>query len=174
MSETNLPAVQDAKDPLTEARERISELEEDIALYKSQLEAAQNTAMTLQAQVSKFEIDTRHGFRRALQLELTAVKGEVPILWIRANDPDIMKMQFNRSVMDMIHKVCPGVKTVMFTPPGIEITELSDKDLFKLGLARVVGEHSKELGAATVTRPAALPEPVVDDCIPAESRVLED
>jgi hypothetical protein len=91
-----------------------------------------------QERVSRLEFTVAAQNSKEARLNFTALKGEVPILWIKATAGSIDVRQFNR-LRDGICRMCPDIKLVLMTEGKTDLYELTDEDLNRMGLARITG-----------------------------------
>ena len=123
------------RNDLQEERDKLKTERDD---FKDENERLVAINQQYQARVSDLEISVCRQNSKEARLNFTALKGEVPILWIKVTKGKMDAMQFNR-LRDGLCRMCPDIKLILMTEGTADLYELEDRDLEKMGLARIVG-----------------------------------
>lgn len=121
-----------------DAREDLAEAEGERDGFKEENDRLVAINQQYQARVSDLEISVMRQNSKEARLNFTALHGELPILWIKVTKGKMDAMQFNR-LRDGICRMNPDIKMILMTEGTADLYELSDKDLEKMGLARIIG-----------------------------------
>lgn len=95
-------------------------------------------AMKVQERCNIMEMEKRVRDGKEFNLNFTAIKGHVPILWIKAITGTIDAGQFGK-LRGAIMRQCPGVELILLTNGNSELYELEEEELNAMGLARIIG-----------------------------------
>lgn len=121
----------DLKDELEDAEGELKYTKDELSKYVA-------INQQYQERVSRLERTVAAENYKQARLHFTALQGRVPILWIKAEKGTIDERQFNR-LRNGISNCCPGVEMVLMTEGTVNLYELSDEDLNRMGLARIEG-----------------------------------
>jgi len=104
--------------------------------------------------VNQLELEARANVRKSLDLQYTEINAEFPILWVTSKDAAAVNHGTYAQIKDMLSRLAPSIESIIFTYGDIKIWELTDKDLEKIGLGRIVnhsggciGKEAKKLEA---------------------------
>ena len=118
--------------------------EDWVAMLKSEklraqqaVEKVEKRLFDAKSRLDLFENESQVRAREMFDTQFIEIAGESPILWITAPKFMLDSGTF-ANLHDKMKRVCPKIKLLLFTSNECHLTELTDVELNRMGLARIM------------------------------------
>ena len=110
------------------------------------IEKVEKRLFEAKSRLDLFESNSQARAREMFDTQFKEIAGESPILWITAPKFMLDSGTF-ANLHDRMKRICPRIKLILFTSNECHLTELTDMDLNRMGLARIMPDLENRLEA---------------------------